>query len=116
MPNPLRNGGSSPLPPPTSNNTAEKSKATQGAAVADSSSSALAPQKARQESSDGYKFKVSLVDPTWKVLPAALKKYRINNDNWQNYAMFICYGSPSKLQFSLIRSYSAFIHVIQVIE
>lgn len=38
-------------------------------------------------------FKVSLEDPTWKVLPAALKKYKINNDNWQNYAMFICYGS-----------------------
>lgn len=32
-------------------------------------------------------------DPTWKVLPAALKKYRINNDTWKNYAMFICYGS-----------------------
>ncbi|TFK39959.1 hypothetical protein BDQ12DRAFT_518668 [Crucibulum laeve] len=53
----------------------------------------LRPQ--RQESSDNLKsFKVSLEDPTWKVLPAALKKYRINNDNWQNYAMFICYGSP----------------------
>ncbi|KAG8220876.1 hypothetical protein J3R82DRAFT_2373 [Butyriboletus roseoflavus] len=48
----------------------------------------------RQESSDNLKsFKVSLEDPTWKVLPAALKKYKINNDNWQNYAMFICYGS-----------------------
>ncbi|KAF8557760.1 hypothetical protein OG21DRAFT_1406577 [Imleria badia] len=45
--------------------------------------------------SDNLKsFKVSLEDPTWKVLPAALKKYKINNDNWQNYAMFICYGSP----------------------
>ncbi|KAF8141693.1 hypothetical protein EV363DRAFT_1149651 [Boletus edulis] len=49
----------------------------------------------RQDSSDNLKsFKVSLEDPTWKVLPAALKKYKINNDNWQNYAMFICYGSP----------------------
>ena len=49
----------------------------------------------RQESSDNLKgFKVTLDDPTWKVLPAALKKYRINNDSWQNYAMFICYGSP----------------------
>ncbi|KAG9312913.1 hypothetical protein JVU11DRAFT_6346 [Chiua virens] len=49
----------------------------------------------RQETSDNLKsFKVSLEDPTWKVLPAALKKYKINNDNWQNYAMFICYGSP----------------------
>lgn len=51
-------------------------------------------QPHRQESSDNLKsFKVSLEDPAWKVLPAALKKYKINNDDWQNYAMFICYGS-----------------------
>jgi protein STE50 len=60
---------------------------TQGQLSAQSKSS-------RQDSNDNLKsFKVSLDDPTWKVLPAALKKYRINNDNWQNYAMFICYGS-----------------------
>ncbi|KAG6890968.1 hypothetical protein C0992_011727 [Termitomyces sp. T32_za158] len=55
------------------------------------------PKPHRQESSENLNksFKVTLDDPTWKVLPAALKKYRINNDNWQNYAMFICYGSPS---------------------
>ncbi|KAJ7113696.1 hypothetical protein C8R43DRAFT_1039768 [Mycena crocata] len=53
-----------------------------------------APKTARTDSSETLKsFKVSLEDPTWKVLPAALKKYRINNDNWENYAMFICYGS-----------------------
>ena len=52
------------------------------------------PHPHRQESSDNLKsFKVSLEDPAWKVLPAALKKYKINNDDWQNYAMFICYGS-----------------------
>ncbi|KAH6915837.1 protein kinase regulator [Coprinopsis sp. MPI-PUGE-AT-0042] len=52
------------------------------------------PKPTRQESSSDMKgFKVTLEDPTWKVLPAALKKYRINNDTWQNYAMFICYGS-----------------------
>ncbi|KIJ61271.1 hypothetical protein HYDPIDRAFT_97112 [Hydnomerulius pinastri MD-312] len=55
----------------------------------------VASRANRQESSDNLKnFKVSLADPTWKVLPAALKKYKINNDNWQNYAIFICYGSP----------------------
>ncbi|KAF8627841.1 hypothetical protein AX15_004258 [Amanita polypyramis BW_CC] len=49
----------------------------------------------KQESTDNLKsFKVSLDDPTWKVLPAALKKYRITNDTWQNYAMFICFGPP----------------------
>ncbi|KAF7289515.1 hypothetical protein HMN09_01345600 [Mycena chlorophos] len=54
------------------------------------------PKTARADSSEtlmSKSFKVSLEDPTWKVLPAALKKYRINNDNWENYAMFICYGS-----------------------
>lgn len=55
------------------------------------------PKPTRQESSSDMKgFKVTLEDPTWKVLPAALKKYRINNDTWQNYAMFICYGSVGK--------------------
>src|SRR6266404_8320184 len=54
------------------------------------------PRPLRQESSDNLKsFKVSLEDPAWKVLPAALRKYKINNDDWQNYAMFICYGPPS---------------------
>jgi protein STE50 len=58
-------------------------------------SQAVASKPNRQDSTDNLKsFKVSLEDPTWKVLPAALKKYRINNDNWENYAMFICYGSP----------------------
>ncbi|KIY69222.1 hypothetical protein CYLTODRAFT_430557 [Cylindrobasidium torrendii FP15055 ss-10] len=52
------------------------------------------PKPVRQESSDNlHRFKVSLDDPTHKVLPAALKKYKINNDNWEDYAMFICFGS-----------------------
>jgi len=45
------------------------------------------------DATDIRSFKVSLDDPAWKVLPAALKKYKINNDDWQNYAMFICYGN-----------------------
>ncbi|TFK51710.1 hypothetical protein OE88DRAFT_1658295 [Heliocybe sulcata] len=64
---------------------------------ADSGNGALVtvpPKPVRQDSTDNLKsFKVSLDDPAWKVLPAALKKYKINNDDWQNYAMFICYGS-----------------------
>ncbi|TRM60727.1 hypothetical protein BD626DRAFT_549464 [Schizophyllum amplum] len=83
-----------PSPPPPNNQSVRPS------AVASTSSApppdpVVAPRPTRQDSSDNLKsFKVSLEDPTWKVLPAALKKYRINNDNWQNYAMFICYGSP----------------------
>ena len=47
----------------------------------------------RHRSSDNLKsFKVSLEDPTWKVLPATLKKHRINTEDWQSYAMLIFYG------------------------
>lgn len=49
------------------------------------------------DATDIRSFKVSLDDPAWKVLPAALKKYKINNDDWQNYAMFICYGNTGAL-------------------
>ncbi|CAG8760490.1 10076_t:CDS:2, partial [Acaulospora morrowiae] len=43
---------------------------------------------------ESYKsFRVSLDDPCYKVLPAALKKYRITDD-WRQYALFICYGGP----------------------
>jgi len=41
-----------------------------------------------------------LEDPTWKVLPAALKKHRINNDDWQSYAMFISYGPQGMCLFT----------------
>ena len=64
--------------------------------VINNSSSAAQLPTPRQESSDNLKsFKVSFEDPAWKVLPAALRKYKINGDDWQNYAMFICYGPQS---------------------
>ncbi|KAJ6496772.1 hypothetical protein DFH09DRAFT_1204978 [Mycena vulgaris] len=72
----------------------EKTRATQPSDSPNLSTTPVPPKTARTDSSETLKsFKVSLEDPTWKVLPAALKKYRINNDNWENYAMFICYGS-----------------------
>ena len=37
-------------------------------------------------------FRVTLEDPCWKVLPAALKKYKIDDD-WKMYALFICFGN-----------------------
>ena len=37
-------------------------------------------------------FRVTLEDPCWKVLPAALKKYKINDD-WKQYALFICFDT-----------------------
>lgn len=49
-------------------------------------------------------FKVSIEDPCWKVLPAALKKYKINDD-WRKYVMFICHGStgPHFIYFHLYK-------------
>jgi hypothetical protein len=42
---------------------------------------------------DAFKsFRISQDDPCHKVLPAALKKYKINDD-WRQYALFICYGN-----------------------
>lgn len=46
-------------------------------------------------------FRVTLDDPCWKVLPAALKKYKIVDD-WRQYAMFICFGSTGELAVGLV--------------
>lgn len=40
-------------------------------------------------------FKVSLDDPCYKVLPAALKKYNISAD-WRQYALYIVYGDQER--------------------
>lgn len=38
--------------------------------------------------------RVGFDDTTSKVLPAALKKHKIKEDEWDDYAMFITYGPP----------------------
>ncbi|KAI9930487.1 hypothetical protein ASPWEDRAFT_27010 [Aspergillus wentii DTO 134E9] len=40
-------------------------------------------------------FRVSMDDPCYKVLPAALKKYNINAD-WKQYALYIVYGDQER--------------------
>ncbi|KAJ7230635.1 hypothetical protein GGX14DRAFT_584064 [Mycena pura] len=71
----------------------ERARVTQLTDLPNLSSTPAPPKTTRTDSSETLKsfksFKVRLDDPTWKVLPAALKKYRITNDNWENYAMFI---------------------------
>lgn len=53
--------------------------------------------KAKDAANNAAKsFRVTLEDPCWKVLPAALKKYKINDD-WKMYALFICFGNTGKL-------------------
>ena len=61
------------------------------------------------DGTDIRSFKVSLDDPAWKVLPAALKKYKINNDDWQNYAMFICYGNTGALMLAVCTTSNMFL-------
>ncbi|QSZ37028.1 hypothetical protein DSL72_009120 [Monilinia vaccinii-corymbosi] len=40
-------------------------------------------------------FRVSMEDPCYKVLPAALKKYNINAP-WEHYALYIVYGDKER--------------------
>ncbi|MCJ1250581.1 Adaptor for signal transduction [Trapelia coarctata] len=40
-------------------------------------------------------FRVSMEDPCYKVLPAALKKYNINAD-WRQYALYIVFGDQER--------------------
>ncbi|KAI9810532.1 MAG: Adaptor for signal transduction [Pycnora praestabilis] len=40
-------------------------------------------------------FRVSMDDPCYKVLPAALRKYNINAD-WRQYALYIVYGDQER--------------------
>lgn len=47
-------------------------------------------------------FRVTLEDPCYKVLPAALKKYKINDD-WRQYALFICFGNTGGSLFFEVR-------------
>jgi hypothetical protein len=52
--------------------------------------------KAKDAANNAAKsFRVTLEDPCWKVLPAALKKYKINDD-WKKYALFICFGNTGR--------------------
>ncbi|OAV94839.1 hypothetical protein PTTG_26839 [Puccinia triticina 1-1 BBBD Race 1] len=51
--------------------------------------------KAREASNPYKSFRVTLEDPCYKVLPAALKKYKIN-EHYKNYVLFICYGKQER--------------------
>ncbi|GHJ87582.1 hypothetical protein NliqN6_3984 [Naganishia liquefaciens] len=70
----------------STSNTGPGDTSTASAASASATASATAAAKS---------FRVTLDDPCWKVLPAALKKYKINDD-WRLYAMFICFGNTER--------------------
>ncbi len=63
---------------------------------ATTSPTAERPSSSSSSADNPYKsFRVTLDDPCHKVLPAALKKYKINDD-WKQYALFICYGNTER--------------------
>lgn len=59
-----------------------------------------APTPAQDQNKDASveifkSFRVSMEDPCYKVLPAALKKYNINAP-WEHYALYIVYGDQER--------------------
>jgi hypothetical protein len=56
------------------------------------------PANSRGDVPDALKsFKITLEDPTWRVLPAVLKKYKIKDEDWRKYALFIAYSNSGTL-------------------
>ncbi|ORY76021.1 hypothetical protein BCR37DRAFT_383572 [Protomyces lactucae-debilis] len=82
-----------PRPPPPGSSYSASPNSTP------SSSSKRAEEHAAAASAaamDAFKsFRVGLDDPCSKVLPAALKKYKINSD-WREYSLFICYQDQER--------------------
>ncbi|KAF9054433.1 hypothetical protein BJ165DRAFT_1438701 [Panaeolus papilionaceus] len=86
--------GRSPSPVAVLQDGAEREPTT---SIPDPSISAYLTPQSTTHSHDTVEQnnRVSLDDPTSKVLPAALKKHRIKPQDWPNYAMLITYGPPS---------------------
>nr|ODO02574.1 protein kinase regulator [Cryptococcus depauperatus CBS 7855] len=110
--NALPSGSSSPsMTPPLGTSqsmSASSIKTSTSFTPGSSSASAPEPSSSTKDPSDKEKsrakdaarsaaksFRVTLEDPCWKVLPAALKKYKINDD-WRLYVLFICYDSSGE--------------------
>jgi hypothetical protein len=84
--------------------TGEQGQPAQTAAEAAAASVSASASASAKESADraAKSFRVTLDDPCWKVLPAALKKYKINDD-WKLYALFICFGNTGELRGIMTR-------------
>ncbi|MBW0467409.1 hypothetical protein O181_007124 [Austropuccinia psidii MF-1] len=73
-----------PIPSTSSNSSTLKNRSTQSI------------RNEKNDPSNPYKnFRVTLEDPCYKVLPAALKKYKIK-EHYKNYVLFICYGKQER--------------------
>ncbi|KAE8244258.1 hypothetical protein A4X13_0g6724 [Tilletia indica] len=68
----------------------------QTAAAAASATATPLPGFGTSDPENTYRsFRVTLEDPCYRVLPAALKKYKINDD-WKKYALIICHGNTER--------------------
>lgn len=95
-PSPVAVSPSTPVPAPLSSSSAREQTSKGTAAVGAGSTSSIPSSSASSSENNPYKsFRVTLDDPCHKVLPAALKKYKINDD-WRKYALFICYGKTER--------------------
>lgn len=97
----LTTSATSRIIPPTLASTATSSTALVASSTTATSVSPTPPQgmmgDLKDKSEGGTRgFRVTLDDPCWKVLPAALKKYKIDDD-WKVYALFICFGTSGEL-------------------
>lgn len=81
------------ITPTSTTTTTTPTSATPSTTTATTTTTTQAQDKG---SSNPYKsFRVTLEDPCYKVLPAALKKYKIK-EHYKNYVLFICYGKQER--------------------
>lgn len=83
--------------PPYRNNSNTMSYATQNEIQPEPSANQNASSSSSsQPTAEIFKsFRVSMDDPCYKVLPAALKRYNIQAD-WRQYALYIVYGDQER--------------------
>lgn len=75
----------------------ERSNSSSLSPTQSASQSRGSPANSRGDVQDALRsFKITLEDPTWRVLPAVLKKYKIKDEDWRKYALFIAYSNTER--------------------
>ena len=65
--------------------------------LSSSGASTIVNSSSSPSASEPFKsFRVTMEDPCYKVLPAALRKYKISGD-WRQYALLVCYDDQERL-------------------
>ena len=86
---------SNPTPTPSSAGRRQPHPQQSQTALRDPTQQQEDPPSAEPDVQIFKSFRVSMEDPCYKVLPAALKKYNINAD-WRQYALYIVYGDQER--------------------